>query len=119
MNYIEGTPEQMQDFLAMDIEGPIQMLNLLRFKPEGGRESYAEYSKQTVPLVEKRGGKVIYRAGGRATVIGGETWDSVFIVEYPDRAAFLDMIQSEEYQQGAHLRHNALEDSRLVCMQPF
>jgi uncharacterized protein (DUF1330 family) len=43
----------------------------------------------------------------------------VFIVEYPDRDAFIDMVQSAEYQQGAHLRHDAIEDSRLVCMQPF
>jgi len=119
MAHIQGTSEQMQEFLDKQIDGPIHMLNLLRFKPDGGRESYADYSKHTVPLVEQRGGKVVYRAQGRSTVIGGETWDSVFIVEYPDRDAFIDMVQSAEYQQGAHLRHDAIEDSRLVCMQPF
>lgn len=117
MVHIDGTKEQMVAFMKSDIEGPIQMLNLLRFKADGGRESYAEYSKHTVPMVEKRGGKVVYRAEGKATVIGGEEWDSVFIVEYPTHAAFVDMVTSEEYQATAHLRHEALEDSRLVCMQ--
>lgn len=117
LNHVEGSPDQIKAFMALPIEGPIHMLNLLRFKKDGGRASYAKYSAHTVPLVEKRGGKVVYAAEGKATVIGGENWDSIFIVEYPSREAFIDMITSQEYQSGAHLRHEALEDSRLVCMQ--
>ena len=117
MTHIEGTKEQMKAFLTMDLEGPIHMLNLLRYKPDGGRETYAKYAAHTSPLLEKRGGKAIYRSDGRATVIGGEEWDTVLIVEYPSRDAFKDMITSEEYQAGVHLRHEALEDSRLICMQ--
>ncbi len=118
MTHVEGTREQMKALIAMDIEGPIHMLNQLRFKPNGGRESYAKYAEHTTPLLEQSGGKRIYRSEGRATVIGGEEWDSVFIVEYPSRKAFIDMIMSDAYQAGVHLRHEALEDSRLVCMQP-
>jgi len=117
MGHVEGTQEQMVAFMKLPIEGPIHMLNLLRYKADGGRESYAKYSARTVPMVEARGGKVVYSARGRATVIGGEEWDSVFIVEYPSREAFIDMVTSEDYQAGVHLRHEALEDSRLVCMQ--
>ncbi len=117
MTHVQGDPEQMEAFMKMEVEGPIHMLNLLRYKEDGGRDSYAKYSANTIPLLEKRGGKVLYRARARATVIGGEAWDDVFIVEYPSKQAFIDMVASEEYQQGVHLRHEALEDSRLVCMQ--
>ena len=117
MNHVEGTKEQMKAFLAMDIEGPSHMLNLLRFKKDGGRETYAEYGKATTPLLEKRGGKAVYRSEGQATVIGDEEWDAIFIIEYPSRDAFKDMITSDEYRAIVHLRHEALEDSRLVCMK--
>ena len=117
MPRVEGAPELMKAFTKMEVHGPIHMLNLLRFKEDGGRESYAEYSARTLPLVEKRGGKVVYRAQARMTIIGAEEWDDMFIVEYPSKDAFLDMVLSDEYQQGAHLRHEALVDSRLVCLQ--
>lgn len=117
MTHDLGTKEQMKAFFALDIEGPIHMLNLLRYKKDGGRESYAKYSANTGPLIEQRGGKVVYRATGRAAIIGDEEWDTVLIVEYPSRDAFKDMIMSDEYQAGVHFRAEALEDSRLICMQ--
>lgn len=115
--HIEGTPEQFKALMKMEIEGPIHMLNLLRYTKDGGRESYAKYSEHMRPLLEKSGGKPIFRASGQATVVGGEEWDDMFIVEYPSKDAFVKMILSDEYQAGAHLRHGALEDSRLNCMQ--
>ena len=115
--HIEFSQEQMQAFVKSEIDGPIHMLNLLRYAEDGGRKSYVEYSKHTLPLIEKRGGKVVYRGQGRKTVIGGETWDDILIVEYPSKDVFIEMVTSEEYQKGVHMRNSALEDSRLVCMQ--
>lgn len=117
MPHVEGTPEQMKEFLNLNVEGPIHILNMLRFKEDGGRESYAKYSANTVPLLQARGGKSVYRSVARKTVIGDETWDEVFIIEYPSKDAFFDMITSDESQKGVHLPMEALEDSRLVCMQ--
>jgi len=117
MPSIESTNEQMSAFLELDIEGPIHMLNLLKFKADGGRKSYAKYSDITYPLIQERGGKVVYRAKGKAAVIGNETWDLIIVVEYPSRDAFFDMVQSDAYKAGEHLRAEAIEDSRLVCMQ--
>ena len=39
MTHVEGTREQMKALMAMDLEGPIHILNQLRFKPNGGREA--------------------------------------------------------------------------------
>ncbi|MFP6581440.1 MAG: DUF1330 domain-containing protein [Candidatus Hydrogenedentota bacterium] len=117
MPHVEGTKEQMVEFAKLEVEGPIHMLNMLRFKKDGGRETYAKYSANTVPLLQARGGKAVYRSVARKTVIGDETWDEIFIIEYPSKDAFFDMVTSDEYQKGVHLRMEALEDSRLVCMQ--
>jgi len=115
--HVEGTKEQFVAFMKAPIEGPIRMLNLLKYKADCGEAKYAEYGAHTAPCLEKVGGKVIFRGNGKLTVIGGEDWDLVLIVEYPSRDKMVEMIQSEEYQAGVHLRHEALEDSRLVCMQ--
>ena len=117
MTHISGTQDQMKAFLSAPIEGPIHMLNLLRFKEDGGSAKYSEYGKAVTPMLEQRGGKSVYRGKGRMAVIGDEEWDLILIIEYPTRDAFQDMVTSDEYQAIVHLRHDALEDSRLVCMQ--
>ena len=38
-------------------EGPVVMLNLLRFAPDGGRERYAEYGAAVAPLLEGVGAR--------------------------------------------------------------
>jgi uncharacterized protein (DUF1330 family) len=117
MGFIEPEQEQIKTFRASGIEGPINMLNLLKFKPDGGREMYAQYAEHAGPCLKAVGGKVVYSAEGRMAVIGPEHWDMILIVEYPSVEKFLEMATSEEYLKGVHLRTNSLEDSRLFCMQ--
>jgi len=117
MGQLEGTKEQMKEFLKLDVEGPIHMLNMLRFKKDGGKETYSKYSANTLPLLKARGGKMAYNWKPHKTVIGEEDWDQIFVIEYPTKDAFFDMITSDDYQKGVHLRTEALEDSRLVCLQ--
>jgi uncharacterized protein (DUF1330 family) len=89
------------------------MWNLLRFKEDGGRESYQRYVEAVKPLVEKRGGRILLRSRGEATVIGPDGWDEALVIEYPSRAAFLEMVTSSEYQGIVHFRQDAADDSRL------
>ncbi len=114
MPYIGPTPEQLAALEKHPHSGPIWMLNLLRFK-DGGEATYQRYAEAVSPLIEKRGGKLVLRARGQATVIGPEEeqWDETIVVMYPSRAAFFDMLRSEEYAAIAHLRGDALVDSRL------
>jgi uncharacterized protein (DUF1330 family) len=94
------------------------MLNLLRFKPDGGRERYEEYGAAVAPLLAKVGGRVAYMGEANPVVIGTESWDMVLLVEYPTRQAFLDMVGSGEYQAIAHLRTEALERGELHPLDP-
>jgi uncharacterized protein (DUF1330 family) len=94
-------------------DGPVQMLNLLDFKPGGGAERYAEYSAAVAPLLEKAGGRVLYAGAGGLALIGPSEWDLVAVVEYPSRRAFIEMTSSPEYMAIAHLRTEALERAEL------
>jgi uncharacterized protein (DUF1330 family) len=98
--------------------GPVVMLNLLRFKPDGGAERYAEYGAAVTPMVEARGGRVVWAGSAATALLGKGSWDMVALVEYPTRQAFLDMIGSEEYQAVGHLRTEALLAGELHPKDP-
>jgi uncharacterized protein (DUF1330 family) len=99
-------------------DGPVVMLNLLAFKPDGGAERYVEYAEAVAPLLERVGGRIVFAGAAGEAVIGAHGWDLVALAEYPSRQAFLDMTSSPEYQAIAHLRSEALERSELHPMDP-
>ncbi len=105
--------EGFADLASRASEGPVTMLNLLAFKPDGGRERYVEYGEAVLPLLEKAGGRPVFQAQAAPVVLGDRSWDLVLLVEYPTRQAFLDMIGSAEYQAIAHLRTEALTRGEL------
>ena len=105
--------DQIEQLGKLSLEGPVVMVNLLKFKPEGGRESYANYVKATTKCLAAVGGRLVYRGQYRMPVIGDGDWDEVLLVEYPSIAAFFEMTTSKDYQATAHYRTEALTDSRL------
>ena len=94
------------------------MLNLLAFKPDGGRERYEEYGAAVAPLLEKVGGRIVFLGQPAQALLGEGSWDLVVLVEYPTRQAFLEMIGSAEYQAVGHLRTEALTKGELHPMDP-
>jgi uncharacterized protein (DUF1330 family) len=98
--------------------GPVVMLNLLRFRPDGGQERYAEYGAAVAPLLERVGGRIVIAGEPAAPLLGDDSWDLVALVEYPSRQAFLEMISSPEYGEIGHLRTEALTRGELHPMEP-
>jgi uncharacterized protein (DUF1330 family) len=111
--------EAMAAFAARAAEGPVFMLNLLEFLPDGGAERYAEYGTAVAPILESVGGRPVFAARPAEDLIGDGRWDLMVVVEYPTRQAFLDMVSSPEYQAIAHLRTEALRRSELRAMDSF
>jgi len=119
----EGADALNQDafaaFAARATDGPVFMLNLLEFVPEGGAERYAEYGVAVAPLLEGVGGRAVFAGTPAESLIGEGSWDLMVLVSYPTRQAFLDMVSSTEYQEIAHLRSEALVRSELRAMDPL
>ncbi len=105
--------EGLANLAARAGEGPVTMLNLLAFRPDGGRERYLEYGAAVLPLLERAGARVVFQAEAAPVAIGVSGWDLVLLVEYPTRGAFLEMVGSPEYQEIAHLRTEALARGEL------
>jgi uncharacterized protein (DUF1330 family) len=119
------TEQQLADLSASSGDGPVVMLNLLRFKEhadgidEGisGAEAYARYSAATEPFLRGVGGRLRVALQAQDTVIGpeGREWDLILLVEYPSRDKFMEMASNPEYLKVHAHREAALADSRLIA----
>ncbi|MBX7452941.1 DUF1330 domain-containing protein [Mycolicibacterium sp. 3033] len=109
-------------YLAEDSEGPVVMLNLLRFKPDGGKDTYAQYIEQFgASGVQSRYGVELLYVGTGGVALAAETgqdWDMVVLVRYPSRQHFVDMIDDPDYQSFEHLRADALVEAVLQATAP-
>lgn len=122
VNKVAPTEEQMKGFLEPGREGPIYMLNLLKFKETAeyadgretdlsGAEAYAIYGQEVIQHLQKVGGAPMFSAGVERLMLGEveELWDAAAIAMYPSRKAMLEMISSPEYQASALHREAGLE----------
>lgn len=113
--YIHPSAEQIKAIQELDVDGPLVMLNLLRFNPDGGAEEYSRYGAAAAPFLAESKATRRYVGSVAATFIGGEEWDLIILVEYPNKQAFLDMTGAPGYP--SEIRAGALADSRLYCTQ--
>jgi len=115
---LEPTAEQFAALAARPADAPVVMVNLLKFKPEGGVESYLQYGQEVVPHLERVGATLRYAGGAPSVVIGdGERpwWDVILIVEYPTPQAFIDMVTTREYAKVHEHRAAGLDRGDLIA----
>lgn len=105
----------LKTLLAEDPGGPVVMLNLLRFAPDG-RQFYDEYVRHLEnTFLPRYGAEVVYAGSGGTALVAedGQAWDAVVLVRYPSRAAFSRMVADPEYQTVTGLRTRALAEAVL------
>ena len=119
MSSLLPSPEAAQQFMQNADKGPVVMLNLLKFKADGGEEAYGKYADGVGKIVASYGGKVIYVGRAAELMVGSEEWDAVALVQYPTRKALMDMFNSPEYQAIHHYRDEGLERTVLYATDPL
>lgn len=112
---IDPKVAEREAFVAERPDEPVVMLNLLRFKPDGGRERYADYLAKAQRKADAVGAVIVHFGYGQAPLIAepGQDWDAVLLVRYPSRRAFGRMVSDPEYLPLAELRAGALVESVL------
>lgn len=117
-------PEQFTRLVQSDLDGPVVMVNVLRFKEraEGedgsGAEAYGRYGEVARRTVEAVGGRILWSGRVDSLVIGddeADRYDMVALVEYPSRKAFADMVARSDYQEGHQHRESGLEAQLLIA----
>jgi uncharacterized protein (DUF1330 family) len=115
---LEPTPEQIAALMARPADEPVVMINLLQFRPDGGRQSYIRYIQEVTPHLQRVGGTVRYAGESPTRVIGeGEKpwWEAIIVVEYPTVAAFIDMVTNEVYRKVHEHRAAGLDRGDLIA----
>jgi uncharacterized protein (DUF1330 family) len=101
----------VRDLEALPDDEPVLMVNLVRLKETAssgngtGWDAYQRYSVATAPMIKARGGTVLWAGKAEAVALGvaeHNVWDFVTLVQYPSRAAFIDMMTSDEYVRSAN-----------------
>jgi uncharacterized protein (DUF1330 family) len=127
--HVDPTRAAFGAFRAMERDGPVHMLNLVRLRAEAayddgttatGAEAYAAYGRESAPIFARVGGRIVWRATPELTLIGpdDERWDIAFVAEYPSPAAFVDMVKDADYQRAVRHRQAAVATSRLIRTAP-
>ncbi len=114
---LEPTPEQFAALAARPADTPVVMVNLLKFRADGGSESYVRYAQEVVPHLQRVGGTSCMRAARRRGHRRRRTawWDAILVVEYPSPAAFIDMVTDEEYLKVHEHRAAGLDRGDLIA----
>lgn len=131
MKYIDVTQDAGQRFFSKRQQGPVIMVNLLKFKEEAdysafpqlapsepisGKKAYDEYMKHTLPLLKEAGSSLIFMGRPDYFLIGpqDEKYDLMLLVKHESAAKFLEFANNEAYKAIEGHRTASLEDSRLL-----
>jgi uncharacterized protein (DUF1330 family) len=133
--HVDPTREAFDAFKALPRDTPIHMINLLRFRDQAaypadhalanagltGAEAYANYGRDSGPVFQRLGGRIVWRGTPEAVLIGpaDEAWDMAFIAEYPNSGAFMAMVTDPEYRLAVVHRQAAVATSRLIRTAPL
>lgn len=115
--FVNPSREQFKELMDLDYKGPVRMLNLLKFKKEGGREAYDKYIEGLQEPFNRIGGQLSSQGESLMTVIGDESWDEILFADYPSIDAFVEMQRDKVYQAAVPYRDEAVEDSRLIAIK--
>jgi len=119
MTKIKTNEDQFKILAENRNEGPVVMLNLLKFKKKGGREVYFRYIKESGPFAEEIGAKVLYIGRPNELLYGEEKWDLLLLIHYPSREAFQKMINNPGYLKTHELREEGTERAVLYATDPI
>lgn len=117
---VDPSGADLKNLLDEGPDGPVVMLNLLRFAPEG-RSLYEEYTRKAGPLLQRYGAEVLHAGDGATPLVAeeGQDWDAVLVVRYPDRQAFARMVADPEYRAITELRSRGLSEAVLQPTVPW
>jgi uncharacterized protein (DUF1330 family) len=129
MGYVDLTEEAMESICGRDLDEPVAMINLLKFRdvteptlglgPLSGRDCYfGHYVAGIAPIANRlgTGHSPVYLNDVNSCFFAtvGEDWDYLMVPQFPSRRAYIELITDPEYQQLMKYRSGALINSRLI-----
>ena len=129
---IDPSADQVRALRDAGPDGPVVMLNLLKFReranypsesphaPCSGAEAYLRYQTAFVEAVGNVShAEIVWEGRIDAAFVGdaGHDWDKCLIVRYPSRQDFLAMMANADYRDALVHRYAGLERTVLLQMR--
>lgn len=129
---IDPTRDQVRQLRDHGRDGPVVMLNLLKFReiaeypaemamaPCSGEAAYAHYVHAfSVAVGAVSQAEILYDGPCEQLFIGqagtaATDWDKVLLVRYPSRQHFLNMMANDSYRDALVHRYAGLERTVLI-----
>ena len=131
-NALIPNDKQMREFMEGDIDTPIYMVNLLKFRKKAkykdgrktklsGEEAYAIYGLEVIKHIKNVGGEPIFSGVVSRLMLGKveNLWDWIAVVKYPSRKAMLEMITNPEYLESEKHRSAGLKGQLNIETKDF
>ena len=112
VNKVYPNEEQIKGFLEPGAEGPICMVNLIKFKEKAeyedgrktdltGREAYELYERGIKKVLEGIGGGIGFEGDVERLILGEveDLWDVVALAVWPSRQVMFEVMQSPQMQE--------------------
>ena len=121
MKKLSPSVEEIEALQKVAPKGPIVMINLLKFLPNGGREAYRHYIDTASRAAQQAGTvlKVLHAGTAGPDVAAGEDWDYVLVVEYASIDDYASLMLHPVYQlEAIPIRKQALSKALFMASFP-
>lgn len=132
MPAFQPTPDQFRAFRDDPHPGPIAQVNLLKYRvraeyaehdPEFGSDepgsvAYRRYADAFAAAAESVGATCLLVGDVERYFIGNGDWDGVLVMHFPNRAAFIEMLNHPEYRSMSRHRDAGLLCQELLTTRP-
>lgn len=113
--------------LQFDLDRPIFILNLLRFRDEvqvsdrkiPGSEAYDQYAAGVAAAFLRAGGKQVFfgRVGHLFPIADGDVWDAAIVTRYPSPRALASFWLDDQFIEAHAHRVDGVERSRVLVFE--
>lgn len=133
MPAVHPTDEQTRAVLDSPDNGPIVIVNLVRYKEKAayapdseehgkglsGRQAYLRYADEFMKLMADHGARSLLEAETETYLIGEGDWDLVWTNYFPSRDTFRAVVTDPRYQAFVHHRLAGLESQDAIVTRPM
>ncbi len=114
---VDPSHEQLQAVATDDRDGPVVMLNLNRYRD---RDEYLRYGVVAMAALEQVGARILWQSAVEQVVVGddGDAFDEGIAVGYPNRSAFLGLMEVDGYLEATAHRVAGLDQAMLLALSP-
>lgn len=118
MSELAANVDVVQSLLEAGPDGKFATVLLIKYPDDDS--AYTDWIDAILPRLHAVGARIVWAANGGEPIVGDpdRRWDVIVVVEYPDRQAFVDLIQGGGWTDVDELRMTGMERNEVYGCSP-